>query len=34
MEFRKYNSIENTYQKQVLEQIIMHGFEKRRAKKN
>ncbi|CAM3887889.1 MULTISPECIES: RNA ligase family protein [Flavobacterium] len=28
MEFRKYNSIENTYQKQVLEQIIMHGFEK------
>ncbi len=28
MEFRKYNSIENTYQKQVLEQIIIHGFEK------
>lgn len=28
MEFRKYNSIENTHQRQVLEQIIMHGFEK------
>ncbi|MDI9312363.1 MAG: RNA ligase family protein [Limnohabitans sp.] len=28
MEFRKYNSIENTYQKTVLEQIIKHEFEK------
>jgi Rnl2 family RNA ligase len=28
MEFKKYNSIENAYQKQVLEQIIIHGFDK------
>ncbi|WP_298121983.1 RNA ligase, Rnl2 family [Flavobacterium sp.] len=28
MEFKKYNSIENAYQKIVLEQIIIHGFEK------
>ncbi|MEC4048603.1 RNA ligase, Rnl2 family [Flavobacterium sp. SUN046] len=28
MEFRKYNSIENAYQKGILEQIIIHGFEK------
>ncbi len=28
MEFKKYNSIENAYQKVVLEQIIIHGFEK------
>ncbi len=28
MEFRKYNSIENAYQTEVLEQIIKHGFEK------
>ncbi len=28
MEFKKYNSIENAYQKEVLEQIIIHGFEK------
>lgn len=28
MEFRKYNSIENAYQKGFLEQIIIHGFEK------
>lgn len=28
MEFKKYNSIENAYQKGVLEQIIIHGFEK------
>lgn len=27
MEFRKYNSIENTYQKTVLEQIIKHEFD-------
>jgi Rnl2 family RNA ligase len=27
MEFKKYNSIENTYRKEVLEQIIIHGFE-------
>ncbi|OWP85058.1 hypothetical protein BWK59_02130 [Flavobacterium davisii] len=27
MEFKKYNSIENTYQKTVLEQIIKHEFE-------
>jgi Rnl2 family RNA ligase len=28
MEFKKYNSIENAYQTEVLEQIIKHGFEK------
>jgi Rnl2 family RNA ligase len=28
MEFKKYNSIENTYQEKVLEQIFIHGFEK------
>jgi Rnl2 family RNA ligase len=28
MEFKKYNSIENAYQKGVLEQIIIHGFDK------
>lgn len=28
MEFKKYNSIENSYQTEVLEQIIKHGFEK------
>lgn len=27
MEFKKYNSIENTYRKEVLEQIIIHGYE-------
>lgn len=27
MEFKKYNSIENAYQTEVLEQIIKHGFE-------
>jgi Rnl2 family RNA ligase len=26
MEFKKYTSIENAYQKQVLEQIMIHGF--------
>ncbi len=28
MEFKKYNSIENAYQKEILEQLIFHGFEK------
>ena len=28
MEFKKYSSIENAYQKGILEQIIIHGFEK------
>lgn len=28
MEFKKYNSIENAYQKEVLGHIMMHGFDK------